>query len=587
MKQWKLFSALLLALIALLLFFVQFSVTPTVRGKFSGASNNQSAVSPQLRAAVEKIAFSSPLLQKEIANHRTASLGIISPGGQYLAEHPSCQGNRCQQLNLYDFETKMGMSAIVNTDSAELVELQKHPHNRPLLSRELTDTALQIALNAPEVIAELGFKPEKVSMAPNEGWFTGGGCEEGDICLAATFDRGDRNLWAIVNLTQQKLVGTFWTTLRSAVPSSSPMMQARSAEGCLTSGSVNKDGWSISHEMTASDGLNVFNVAFQNRPVLNSAKVVEWHASYPPKPGGGFIDSTGCSANFGFPIFPAGGVKLTDIVDQTTNDYLGFELVQSFYGLDWGQNCSYRYEQHFQFYLDGSFRIAAGAYGRGCGSGPESDPTYTGLVRIDLAENANYFERWNGQTWQPEPVELWVQETASMTESWRVVDSADQGYALTTDYGLYGGDSLTETAYVYVTRYQAEEGSLDFGAFETGGSCCYEDHRQGPQEFIDGDVIDKTRLVLWFAPQLQSNSAEGSYHCWTVQGEPNPITFPCFGGLRFRPIIPPPTAVTTTQTKSPPPNQWVVLGSVGLAVLILSGYIIGRSAINRKSEEQS
>lgn len=510
--------------------------SPMVRGKFGGAFGLPTPA-PALPEEDEarNIALAELALRRDAQERQIVAMGVLSAERSYFQRRPVCAEATCKQVNLYDFARNEGITVLVNLESREVLDIFYQPHNRPFLTREWTDRALTIALNAPEVIAELGFKPDKVSMAPNDSWLDSGGCENGDVCLAATFDRGERNLWAIVNLNQSKVVRTYWTQMRpAAAPPQAPAAVTTTA--CPAPGLITRDGWSVPYQTTASDGLHIYNVTRQDERIINSAKVVEWHVRYPPA-GSGFIDTIGCGSGSGFPITPYGETQIQEMFDSVTQAYLGFELIQDFRNpFDWGQNCSYRYQQQFQFYTDGSYRVVMGAFGRGCGSGPDFDPLYIAVMRIDAAVGADdqtVFDRWDGQSWHREPIELWL-ESLTTEKIGRIAAPTGDYYEISSDYGLYGDDA-PEKGYLYVTRYYPEEGATDLGGFSSS-TCCYPDHRQGPHEFIDGDVIDKTHLVLWYAPLMQSHSGVGVEHCWTVQGEPNPITYPCFGGLRFRPI---------------------------------------------------
>ena len=43
-------------------------------------------------------------------------------------------------------------------------------------------------------------------------------------------------------------------------------------------------------------------------------------------------------------------------------------------------------------------------------------------------------------------------------------------------------------------------------------------------------------MVLWYVPQSQTVPTAPDYYCWTVSGEPNPETYPCWTGPMFHPI---------------------------------------------------
>ncbi len=71
------------------------------------------------------------------------------------------------------------------------------------------------------------------------------------------------------------------------------------------------------------------------------------------------------------------------------------------------------------------------------------------------------------------------------------------------------------------------------------GDCCFDDHRQGPEHFVNGEDVTATNLVLWYVPQMvtqaDSESESNDYYCWTVSGEPDPETYPCIVGPMFVP----------------------------------------------------
>jgi hypothetical protein len=123
-------------------------------------------------------------------------------------------------------------------------------------------------------------------------------------------------------------------------------------------------------------------------------KLIEWHAHYPGN--WGYRDYTGCGGSGGgFPIYPYGNTQVRDLPN-------GFAVVQDFRMSNWGASCNYRYEQHFQFYNDGRFRVVTVAYGQGCGDNQASEATYRPVVRIDIAVNGDASDTlsvWNGSGW--------------------------------------------------------------------------------------------------------------------------------------------------------------------------------------------
>ncbi|MCB0028666.1 MAG: hypothetical protein KDE28_12205, partial [Anaerolineales bacterium] len=109
-----------------------------------------------------------------------------------------------------------------------------------------------------------------------------------------------RVLWMIVDLTDQKFVGLNYTDFP---PQTEPVTWVPDG-GCPEGGTINQDGWVVNHEVTNHDGLRVYDVTYNGLTILNSSKVVEWHADYGSS---GFRDETGCTGGGGgFSIFPFG-----------------------------------------------------------------------------------------------------------------------------------------------------------------------------------------------------------------------------------------------------------------------------------------
>src|SRR5690606_26213525 len=67
-------------------------------------------------------------------------------------------------------------------------------------------------------------------------------------------------------------------------------------------------------------------------------------------------------------------------------------------------------------------------------------------------------------------------------------------------------------------------------------NCCNDDHIQGPHLFVNGENIADENIVIWYISQMETVVAPPDYYCWTVSGEPNPETYPCFGGPMFHPF---------------------------------------------------
>jgi hypothetical protein len=86
-----------------------------------------------------------------------------------------------------------------------------------------------------------------------------------------------------------------------------------------------------------------------------------------------------------------------------------------------------------------------------------------------------------------------------------------------------------------VTLHHPSQGDSDLGVI---GACCYDDHQQGPDIYVNGESIDNSNIVIWYVPQMETDAEDGGdgYYCWTLLtgGEPGP-TYPCFSGPMFVP----------------------------------------------------
>jgi PKD repeat protein len=95
----------------------------------------------------------------------------------------------------------------------------------------------------------------------------------------------------------------------------------------------------------------------------------------------------------------------------------------------------------------------------------------------------------------------------------------------------FGDGSRGDDNFLYVVMHKPSEGDADLTA--TLGSCCNDDHQQGPEAFINGESIDDTNIVIWYVPQMVTDASAPDYYCWTLSP---PTTYPCFTGPMFVPI---------------------------------------------------
>lgn len=537
-KSWVRFLMLGITSVALLLLFASNSFVEVVRGKSSAVPLTNQLTSEQTLA--QDLALKNRQVFEHTRNHRSEVFGVREVlADQYTAASTACATANCWQVEIYNFDENTAVTAIVNLDTQKVLDVLYQPSMQPGINKRLADLAVDIAINAPEVIEALGYKPDRSLLTAVPGGLLGTPCETGHLCAAPTIRQGNRFLWAVVDLTDEKLVGINWTD--SDVDGSTVPF---TPEGCPPPGTVNRDGWAMSYENTGTDSMRVYNITYNGVAVATSIKLVEWHADYGSS---GYTDATGCGGSGGgFPIYPYGNTQVLDLLDGQSN-VIGFELVQDFRMSSWGNSCNYRYEQRIQFFNDGRFRTASLAYGKGCGT----NSLYRPLVRVDIAANGDSndaFSYWDGSQWVSPTNELYRTPYAgsngphSLTAegyAWRVLDSSGAGYYLEPSNGQFGDGSEGDNPFIYVTQHKASEGDTDLGII---GSCCLDDHQQGPHNYVNNESITNQNIVLWYIPQMMTDATAPDYYCWTVQGEPNPVTYPCWSGPMFVPAAQAPQA---------------------------------------------
>lgn len=471
------------------------------------------------------------------------------PADLTTAAAAACGTGACYRVEMFNYNANATAIALVDIVKGSVVEVTYNPEAQPELPGYLADLAVQIAINSPEVAAALGFKPSAglagmpgVKTALNESQ-----CERSHhLCVGPTFLLHDqaRALWAIVDLTEGRLVGIRWTDTGQgdAVPVTEQSLQDAvvMANFCEKVLPLTRDGWELSYTLTPSDGLEIKDVQFQGRSVLRSAKLVDWHVSYSGKDGFGYSDATGCPLFSAASVVAFNGPTIEDIVQD--GETVGFALVQDFRSELWPLSCNYRYVQRYEFYADGRFRVGGLNLGRGCGN----NGLYHPVLRLALAPgpqgDKTTIAEWNGQEWISWDKEGWVQQTAATAYTpegyeFRILGGDGQGYMLEPNRGQFGDGSRGDNAFIYVTLHKPDEGDADM---ITIGPCCNTDYRQGPEKFMEPpEPITASDLVLWYVPRLKNDDTPGQQYCWTEsvieQGLVQYKTYPCAFGPMFVP----------------------------------------------------
>lgn len=463
----------------------------------------------------------------------------------------ACSTSKCYRVEIYSFAANATFIVFVDITKKQVVNSATVPRAQPDIPEHLTQLALDIATNAPEVAKALGGKPsaDKALMASTKTSLNRTRCERSrHLCVAPTFVQGERALWAIVDLTDLRVVGTRWTNVgrtAGAAPPARPVTEARLQNDVITETfceketTLSRDGWSFDYMLTSSDGLRLANVKFNGNALFDSVKLVDWHVSYSRKDAFGYSDAVGCPYFSQSAVIAAEPPRVEDI--KKDGKVIGFALIQNYWSEGWPTPCNYHYIQRNEFYLDGRFRPIAASAGRGCGN----DGTYRPVTRIALSA-AGTFSEWSGKGWSDWSKERWqlVDDKAVSTaegQRYRFATSSAQGMYIAPSKGQFGDGGRGDTPYVYATRLHPDrdEGASDL---PTLGPCCNTNHEQGPEKFINTppESIANSKIVLWYVPVLKNDSREGNEYCWAnsviENGLIEPKVFPCYSGPMFTPF---------------------------------------------------
>ncbi|HGZ71025.1 MAG TPA: hypothetical protein ENK74_06455 [Nitratifractor sp.] len=488
-----------------------------------------------------------------------------------------CKADNCYILEKYNFVYNSTTRAIVDIDAKKVIAIKRFDGMQPDISSRLTKVAKAIALKSPEILKELGHTPtpNELSMANVRTNLQESPCEEKHhLCVAPTFadHQKERALWAIVDLTELKLAAAKWAGLgKTYTPA---CIDERTLQNryivknfCQKDNNISKNGWQITYHLTGSDGLELRNVKYNGQEVAKSLKIVDWHVAYrglgadkldtstPTIVEGrrvefvkgenneytfGYNDAMGCPMFSTSVVLAFNGPQIKPLIENGKE--VGFYIVQDFRNPKWPMACNYRYENKFEFYNDGSFRVVAINLGRGC----SNKAIYRPVMRLDTTTGTKeQFAIYQDGAWSS-----WKSEGEYRSTSKEALykgqylyrlnsqDEEQKGFYVEPNRGQFKDKSRGDHEHIFVTKYRANEGDEDL---LTLGSCCKLD-RDGVEPFSeDKESIVGQNLVFWYVPRIQNDDREGHEYCWAdstidANGNPSVNIWPCIVGPKFVPI---------------------------------------------------
>jgi hypothetical protein len=235
-------------------------------------------------------------------------------------------------------------------------------------------------------------------------------------------------------------------------------------------------------------------------------------------------------------VVPFAPPEITPINEQGKT--VGFQLLQEFRSSGWPAPCNYSYRQAFQFYQDGRFRPTAASIGAGCGD----DGTYRPVLRIEPSGDQWQVHAIDGAKRRLIENEQWLATSpnAMNVAQALTLENNQLAYRVEPSTGQFGDAGRGDNPFWYLTHRDParDEGSSDL---LTLGSCCNNNHEQGPERFIDQNPEALSgSLVLWYVAQLKNDVRVDQEYCWAyhqlIDGVPKTKAFPCVAGPMFVPI---------------------------------------------------
>lgn len=503
-------------------------------------------------AQVQALALAHTPLRRQLhsdAGKLRAEVMAVYPTREsdWVGPAAACASSRCFRIELFDFARNTTIVGTIDLARGRVLSWSTQVGHQAEIPDRLKDLAIQIAIDSPEVSEALGgVKPEfgHAQMARTKTALNGTPCERSKhLCVAPTFVQGNVAIWAIVDLTDFRLVGVQWTDVGTrADPESvlaelvTPSEQSLSdsaimAQYCERNTALERMGWQLDYMLTLSDGLRISNVRHSGKTILNSAKLVDWHVNYSEREGFGYSDAVGCPSFSSAAVLPFVAPTVREIKDG--GEVIGFVLEQEFRSVGWPGACNYSYRQSFEFYNDGSFRPTVSSIGAGCGN----DGTYRPVLRIEPAGAGWQLAHWQGDQFKPFDTEQYfapAPEVSPSGERFRLSNS-HMRYAVEPGRGQFK-DGRGDFEWVYATAHPPgrDEGASDL---ITIGPCCNTDYQQGPERYLNEEKLDQG-VVFWYVPQLKNDTDAGREYCWArnqlADGVLQAQSFPCTAGPMFR-----------------------------------------------------
>jgi len=245
---------------------------------------------------------------------------------------------------------------------------------------------------------------------------------------------------------------------------------------------VDRLGWRIFWNVTANDGINIWNVTYKGTLIIRDARLAAVQVIYL---------EPGCGPFYDEPYNMTGVKKDGNIAYENSTDPSNpyFQI-----GAEYRVG-GYDYDQAFRFYPNGRWEPEL-MIGRG---GCAIDHIYEPHWRIDLAlnEDANNFMSmytpegtWQDLIWEGNYTDNGFRDTSHKGTVWRF---GDQGryYYIVPNIIRADLDLPPLPSDLILVRNHPNEIELSHG-----------DHLESPVEFVNRELAFRRDIVLWFVPKI-------------------------------------------------------------------------------------
>jgi len=225
-------------------------------------AQNIIASEPKIRQFTEDPESKKPFLV-EMFEIEKANAGNISKRVKY--------NENLYQALLYNFATNSTLKLTVDIVKKQVVDANFYETFQPDLNAYHEKLAIDIATQSPKVLEALGRQPTErdALMASTKTALNKTKCERSmHLCCAPTFVKGGKALWAIVDLTDLRLIGIRWTNVGDAGPteriSERNLLIDKVEEcNCKEVTTIEKGDWKLDYMLTKSDGLRVSDAFYK------------------------------------------------------------------------------------------------------------------------------------------------------------------------------------------------------------------------------------------------------------------------------------------------------------------------------------